>query len=242
MVQFDRPSVSPRIAGVVVVALLLFGGWLYLARPDHKYRLTINVETPEGIKSASGVFAVHLSKDPPLLPGVGSIGFKGDAIFVDLGEGRNVIAILAHGSDGIYVDGLAYIAQRALTSAGHRASFKEVSAFAGTSLTIKNTRLIPTLISFSDLTDPRTARVVRPDDLQSIFGQDYRLASVTLTIIPVGLWPFDFGGLLGKPVTRGIKTQLPWWNNSGRPALLALKSAGLATASSIDAEYAFERP
>jgi hypothetical protein len=86
-------TLSPRAVGAVVIVLLLFSGWLYLARPDYKYRLTIHVETPDGIKSASGVYAVHRSKDPPLLPHVGSIGVKGEAIFVDLGEGRNLIAL-----------------------------------------------------------------------------------------------------------------------------------------------------
>ena len=54
--------ISPRTAGLVVVVFSLFGGWLYLARPEHKYRLTVNVETPEGVKSASGVIAVYLGK------------------------------------------------------------------------------------------------------------------------------------------------------------------------------------
>jgi len=50
---------------------------------------------------------------------------------------------------------------------------------------------------------------VRPDDLQSVFGEGYRLRSVSLTMTPVGFWPFDFGGPLGKPVTKKIETKIP---------------------------------
>ncbi|ETR79093.1 hypothetical protein X566_12210 [Afipia sp. P52-10] len=49
------------------------------------------METPDGIKSASGVYAVHLSKDPPLLPGDGSIGVRGDAIFIDLDQDHKLL-------------------------------------------------------------------------------------------------------------------------------------------------------
>lgn len=231
-------TISNRAAGLILVALLLFGGWLYMARPDYKYRLTLTVETPGGIRSASNVFSGGLSKDPPLLPGVGSVGVKGDAVFLDLGGGRNLVAILAHGDDGRYVDEMSYLPLNLLSLRGHETSFSGVSAFAGQTFPVIG-RNVPALISFSDLADPKTARSVQWNNLDATFGKGYYLW-VSLTIIPVGLWSLDFGGLLGEPVTRGITKLLPWWSLSGRPAAVALRAAGLATASSIDAEYAFE--
>ena len=44
---------------LVLLAALVIGDQIRINRPGHKYRLTVEVETPEGVKSASGVIAVH---------------------------------------------------------------------------------------------------------------------------------------------------------------------------------------
>ena len=43
---------------VALLAALWIGDQIRINRPGHKYRLTVEVETPEGVKSGSGVFAV----------------------------------------------------------------------------------------------------------------------------------------------------------------------------------------
>jgi hypothetical protein len=71
--------------------------------------------------------------------------------------------------------------------------------------------LIPTLVSFSDLSDPASARVVPPTDagFAAAFGPGFRLARVTLEMVPAGVWPFNRVGLSGTPVTRGIEGKMP---------------------------------
>ena len=44
---------------IALLAALVIGDQIRINRPGHKYRLTVEVETPEGRKSASGVVAVH---------------------------------------------------------------------------------------------------------------------------------------------------------------------------------------
>ena len=44
---------------LALLAALFIGDQIRINRPGHKYRLTVEVETPEGIKSASGVMSVH---------------------------------------------------------------------------------------------------------------------------------------------------------------------------------------
>ena len=226
------------IIAVVAIAALLFGGWVYIARPDHKYRLTFVVETPQGIVSASNVMTVYLDNFS-IGPIGGGVGMKGDAIFIDLGEGRNIIAILAHGRDGSDVNGMSHLAMNAFAAAGQKVIFKDVKKLSGKVFVWGS--LVPTLVSFTDLNDPKTARVVYPGYIEGTFGKGYRLKEVSLEMLPVGMWPFDFGGMVGEPVTRKIETKLPWWNKPGRPTVIALKSAGLRTASAIDAELAFGR-
>src|SRR5690349_10928332 len=44
---------------IALLAAIYVGDQIRINRPGHKYRLTVEVETPAGRKSASGVMAVH---------------------------------------------------------------------------------------------------------------------------------------------------------------------------------------
>ena len=66
----------------------------------YRYRLTIEVETPQGLRSGSSVIETTIRDTTGAVlstPEARTISSKvrGEAVFVDLGEGRNVVAILA---------------------------------------------------------------------------------------------------------------------------------------------------
>jgi hypothetical protein len=82
---------------------------------------------------------------------------------------------------------------------------------------------------------------VPPDDAGAVLGAGYRLRGITAEVVPNGLWPLDFGGALGEPVTRGIPAKLPWLNGADNPAAMALRAAGLPGVEAIDAKQAFTR-
>jgi len=44
---------------LALLAVLVIADQIRINRPGHKYRLTVEVETPEGTKSTSGVLAVQ---------------------------------------------------------------------------------------------------------------------------------------------------------------------------------------
>ena len=79
---------------LALLAALVIGDQIRINRPGHKYRLTVEVETPDGVKSASGVVAVH--PDRSYSRGGQHHAPSGDAVFVDLGGGKNLVALLAH--------------------------------------------------------------------------------------------------------------------------------------------------
>ena len=121
----------------------VIGDQIRINRPGHKYRLTVEVETPEGVKSASGVMAVH--PDRSYSRG-GHTRTVGDAVFVDLGGGKNLVALLAHIDGKLDLDGINYVALRAYTAAGgKRVSFNEMNRLTG-SVPVKGA-LIPVLVS-----------------------------------------------------------------------------------------------
>src|SRR6476661_7178771 len=121
---------------LALLAALVIGDQIRINRPAHKYRLTVEVETPEGRKSASGVMAVH--PDRSYSRG-GQTRTAGDAVFVDLGGGKNHVALRAYTAAG-----------------GKRVSFNEMNRLSG-AVPAKDA-LIPVLVTFGDPGNPGTAR------------------------------------------------------------------------------------
>ena len=224
---------------LALLAALVIGDQIRINRPAHKYRLTVEVETPEGRKSASGVVAVHPDRSYTRR---GQTRTLGDAVFVDLGQGKNLVALLAHiDNNKLELDGINYVALRAYTAAagGKRVSFNAMSAQTG--IVPVKAELVPVLVSFADPANPASARAVAPDDAEAVLGKGYRLQGITAEVVPNGFWPIDFGGMLGEPVTRGIVAKLPWLNGADHPAANALRAAGLPGVDGIDAREAFTR-
>ena len=221
---------------LALLAALVIGDQIRINRPGHKYRLTVEVETPNGVKSASGVMAVH--PDRSYSRG-GQTRTKGDAVFVDLGGGKNLLALLAHIDKSVELDGMNYVALRAYNVAGRKVSFNDMSRMTG-AVPVTGA-LIPVLVTFTNPDDPATARAVPPDDLEAALGKGFRLHGISAEVVPNGLWPLDFGGPLGEPVTRGIETKLPWWNGADNPAGKALGAAGVPGGEGIDPKQAFTR-
>jgi hypothetical protein len=222
---------------IALLAALVIGDQIRINRPAHKFRLTVEVETPEGRKSASSVVAVHPDRSYTRR---GQTRTLGDAVFVDLGQGKNLVALLAHVDNKLVLDDMNYVALRAYGgAAGKRVPFSEMSRQTGT-VPVKG-ELIPVLVSFADPANPGTARVVAPDDVEAVLGKGYRLQGMTVEVVPNGYWPLDFGGALGEPVTRGIQAKLPWLTAADNSAAVALRAAGLPGVDGIDAREAFTR-
>jgi hypothetical protein len=222
---------------VALLAALVIGDQVRINRPGHKYRLAVEVETPEGVKSASGVLSVHPDRG---YSRHGSTLTRGDAVLVDLGGGKNLVALLAHIDDkGLELDGMNFVALRAFNAAGRKTTFNAMNQMTGTAPVTG--ALIPVLAAFTDINDHATMRVVKPDDLEATYGKGFTLRSVSVEGVPNGIWPLDFGGVLGEPVTRGIEAKLPWWSGAGDPAAAAVQAAGLTSKDAIDAREVFTR-
>jgi len=222
---------------LALLAALVIGDQIRINRPAHKYRLTVEVETPQGRRSASGVLAVHPDRSYTRR---GQTRTLGDAVFVELGQGKNLVALLAHVDNNLVLDDMNYVALRAYAEAsGKRVPFSGMSRLTGI-VPVKGA-LIPVLVSFSDPAAPGSAKVVPPDDAEAVLGKGYRLQGLTAEVVPNGYWPLDFGGVLGEPVSRGIQAKLPWLSGAGDSAAAALRAAGLPGVETIDAREAFTR-
>jgi hypothetical protein len=200
-----------------VVATTLYA----CSETKRRYRVTYAFETPRGEVKGSHVLETWRALGGGVV-GRYSFGMRGEAAAIELAPGKLVFAILASGPRGDDVDAPRYIAS---------ATYAEEVAKAcggparGCSIYDVNTAGFPpkpvpperqfTLVTFTDLNDPASAKVLKPDDgsiftsdFVRAFGPGFRLASVTLEMVPVGVWPFNLVGLSGTPVTRGIEGKI----------------------------------
>jgi len=234
-----RLSFISKWAGLLgLLAVLVIGDQIRINRPGHKFRLTVEVTTPDGGRTASGILAVVPDRN---YNRGGRTTTRGEAVFVDLGQGKNLVALLAHRQGAkLDLDDINYVALRAYGAArGNRVSFSDINRQTG--IVPVQGDLIPVLVSFGDPKDPGTARLVAADHAEAVLGDGYAVRGLTAEVVPNGFWPIDFGGVLGEPVARGIEAKLPWLAASGDPAERALSAAGLPVAGITEAREAFAR-
>src|SRR4051812_38532857 len=129
------------VGPLVLLAVIAIGDQIRINRPSHKYRLTLEVQTPEGVRSASGVMSVH--PDRGYSRG-GKTRTKGDAVWVELPGGKNLVALLAHVDKAVDLDDINYVALRAYNAAGRKVSFNEMNRITG-AVPVTGT-LIPVLL------------------------------------------------------------------------------------------------
>lgn len=213
---------------VVPIAVLWALGWSYVQinypTCTFRYKLTAEVITPDGLKSGSSVVEVSYQKSLGLLPdsrGKHVDSLRGEAVYVDMGNGRNLFITL--GTLDSNRPSLSWSHVNPLREPSEydemigsldpiwlpvklfrlgRAEGKEpemcqrVSKFYGSPAEPIGLNNLPTLVTFSDLLQPETAQVVKPRDLSANFGVGH---SMTARI-----------EISNEPVTHRIDGVLPW--------------------------------
>ena len=143
---------------------------------------------------------------------------RGDAVYVDLGGGRNVVALLAVGTGPTDLDATNYMAMRAFTAAGRRVQFRDMKKTTAMTPVAVPADNAPVLVSFKDAADPKSARRLTADNASGeLLGAGYRIRGVMVSTTANGFWPVDFGGALGEPVSHGIEDKLPWLKGETGP-------------------------
>lgn len=223
---------------ILTIAVLLGGAAFYYSFPNHRFRLTIEIDTPDGVKLGSSVIAVYASDVKWGLPE--TTGFrsriKGEAVFVDLGSGRNLIALLAHGKGAERSERVNFLAQEAFARAGQKVEWFETKTLKGVAFLTDS--LIPTMVAITNPADPATTKVVYATedyDIRSADGQ-YVVRSEGRVAIDVIESTFGSGYRFKRAwvevtrdaVTTGIKQKLPWIGDYARETVFkhSLRESG----------------
>ena len=196
-----------RRRGFLAGAVVLGVGALALAgcgmRPSYRYRMTVEVETPQGVKTGTAVREVSFYSRPQ---GVYGARIKGEAVAVDLPGGQVLFALLT--GEDFDPDHAAWIAdwalERELEPGGENADY-DAGDFAEIWPTHPRTvspinqsgAAVPMLVRFADLADPATVQRVDPANLAASFGPGVKLIRITVE----KTW---------KGVTTGIGERLGW--------------------------------
>lgn len=183
--------------GVAGIFLLFAIAHYYISLSNFSYRYRLGIEVIDNgeIRSASSVIEVRKLRQSTFLPEVARYTsiVTAEAAFLDLGGGRNLVMLLfapSHGSEMPVVVAEDVFVGRVLDSAERMRSIKQGAA----ELTGER---IPALVTFGDLADPRTVRLVDPNDFEATFGRGvtFKRAFIELT---------------HAPVSQGIIEKLPW--------------------------------
>jgi hypothetical protein len=166
-----------------LIAVMLAYGFYKIKYPTYtyRYRMTVEIDTGGQTRSASSVIEVTATRVPQILTEVGPYerSVEGQAIFIDLPGGKNIVALLASGAVG----GRGFpadIIPRVFKGPNARApNVEDLPDLRGRRELTKEQ--MPTLVTVSDPNDARTAQIVDADNLGSTLGIHLRSISVEIT-------------------------------------------------------------
>ena len=196
---------------VTTIAIAVVLVWSRFSWASYRYVLTVEVETPDGLRTGSAVHEMRAKKELLSLRdgATASIEFRGEALRVDLGDGKAVFVLVQPAERT--EETLVPIVNAALDPAytrggiGNLESIRRISrgrASSEASLSTANSQL--RFVRFLDEKKPETVEAVSPDAFETAFGKGYDLRAIRIETTD-------------RPVTDEIRTQLPWLEQDGEP-------------------------
>lgn len=175
--------------------------------PSYRYKMTVEVDTPEGLKVGSGVIEVRAHHEPSILPQQGGdqTDVVGEAVAVDLSPDDTLFVLLAQGY-GMESNSPEYIARMTLLTEAARS--RDYSSVARTLArqplkAVLRPAQYPMMARFVDRSRPATAQPVEVTKFQEAFGAGVRIRRITVETTT-------------EAVTENIERRLPWLEASPR--------------------------
>ena len=223
----------------LTVAISLSSCKLECLAKSYRYRLTIKVEKNGEIHSGSSVIELNTIWTGFLLGIDNTQKFethaRGEAVFVDLGKGDNLLALL---DDEPYWKSTKMLPsfvilgeQTARKQSPYfdllTTTFPEKLSDAKDKIYTVRPDQLPTLVRFRNLSDPMTIEEVDPTNFTKSYGGDAVLREISLVITQ-------------DPVSNRIVNDIPWLtqlNNSPSPLVLKRQLINKRTGHSTSYNY-----
>lgn len=199
------------------MALMLGGGLFGCGGPVevYHYRLTLEVETPDGIRRGESVVGMRIGFAGPLSENAIIDAVQGEALFLDLSPClRPLVALLKAGEYNLYPTGTLGNVY------GHDPDWAEIvrqvdkDIHNNTAPVAAYRRLLgrgprevgpgdlPDLVTFADVSDPKTVERVDPKNLAGALCPGVQWHHMTLEVTDA-------------PITRGLEKYLTWMPTVG---------------------------
>jgi hypothetical protein len=176
--------------------------------PTYRYRLTVEVDTPRGLRRGSSVIEVR-TVDQVAFPGPEAGGIRssvtGEAVAVDLPGGQTLFALLRDNTPNSEM----FASRAALWAYAPR--IPPDTAIASvlaqqTGIRELPKQYYPVLVHFRDIRDSASVTRVDPADLAANFGEGFAIRRITIE-------------MTDDPVSAGIRKRLLWLSDFPEPSL-----------------------
>lgn len=195
-----RILILVAIAAAFVLIASNINGFMGFRWWSWRQKLTVEVQTPSGLKTASSVAGASWEMAPAWFKlgdsggGHGTGLLKGEAVTLEVTPNRYLFVLLN-----------GYSAETAIQLFGELKTFGR-NEYSATLDRISSTRetidlprdQYPLLVTFDDVNDPASVKRVDPTNLEAAFGPGYRLNGITLS-------------LTKEPVTKGAVEKVLGW-------------------------------
>jgi hypothetical protein len=199
-----KPGILFLSVFCVALALSACGG----RSASYRYKLTLAVDTPDGVKAGSSVVEVQYREAGMPIFGVVR-RLNGEALYLDLGPGKRPLVVLltkqldtGSTTELHWTHDMGPMPNFLLGLYGTKLSHDTNTEIVSTLDSLRGLRAItaadlPHLVTFADVADPKSVIGVDPNDLQATLGVGVKWRSITIECT-------------NEPVTTGIEKKLSW--------------------------------
>lgn len=203
-------SMSIRRLCFLLVTALALSGCDQFGNGTYRFRMTVVVETPDGVKSGSSVYQIDVAQRLQVTPEsqVRKVALTGESVAVEIAPGRTLFTLLktVSNNDSFFLMSLRSLQPNCRQTYGSPeectidAMVSRLSKAGPGKPFIVKPDSYPMLVTFGDIDDPTSVERVDPDDLAATFGEGVKLKRITVE-------------LTDDPVTTGIEERLGWLPN-----------------------------
>jgi TAT (twin-arginine translocation) pathway signal sequence len=198
-----RHFLQASTAAAAFLTLAACGKQLGRNLPSYRYRLTLEVDTPTGLKTGSSVIEVQTSVNGELSipnPKSASRSYRGEAVAVEIAPRKTLFALLQGADTRMWAvvppvpqsvimaspDGDQYIRNKTLIDeilalkGVHAIEHYRAPANQWRKPETPNLDQWPMLVTFDDEKNPTSVKLVDPEDLAATFGDGVKLRRITV--------------------------------------------------------------
>ncbi len=230
-------GIFTAVIALILAPLVLFEFVYYTPSFPFRYKVTVEVQTPDGLKSGSSVMDAEYRVSGYDLGNLFDASFEGEAVFVDLGRGKNLVLTLrSEGSKSsnatsasllpVYVFDLPWFrGSREATLTGMPGAIERARKAGPTDIPLD---ILPLMATLENPLDRASARVVDPANLSATFGDGYELARIMVATS-------------SEPINRDLSLKLTFLALSPDPATNLWKEDRAAGTRNLAISYYRER-